>query len=456
MVAACAAMDLLVLSNSWWLDVELDHPLPVIFVSCDSHSHLSLVVSIGFNNKLVLSSTSCMSTIMMCHFIIIFNTAGVYQEESQNTNMATIDESELVPSTSKGSHLEPVSAAVKALKDHEDKLVASLEDTDLVSLARFGSEGEFISQDVKKSLESMDPNVHWSTKIRYLFLHVYESLQRNPRLYERWLKLLSEHGASSEALEQVRLSNEEYCARESDYSVSGGAKKVGVVVGTKRPHKCDYFSEEPVSVLTEILANYGLMWYVIGTSLNLDDDVLHNILTMMHKDGIKICLKKVLREWIIGNYEHAKPPTVKSLEETLCSKTVGLGSEANELQENLRKHGVYLTSEVSASKQPRLELTPVEAHDKVTEEKSVLLEVSASKRPCLEVTPIRIVSQTSDCKVIKEKSVLLEVQVTISHDTTGITYQWMKDGVPLRVQAHSAHVWLLGKINLKTIHDRNF
>ena len=354
----------------------------------------------------------------------LFNTVGYVKPEPQTDVLATKDESELELSSSKGSHLEP---AVKALKDHEDKLVDLLKNTNLVSLAKYGSEGGLIPQDVKKNLESMDPNVHWPTKIRYFFFHVYESLQSNPKLYERWLKLLSEHGASSEALEQVRLSYEGYCARESDYSVSGGTN-AGVVVSTKRPHKCDYFAEEHVSVLTEILANYGLMWYVIGTSLNLDDDVLHNILATMHKDGIKICLKKVLREWIIGNHEHAKPPTVKNLEETLRSKIVGLGSEANELQENLRKHGVCLTSEVSASKRPHLELTPVEAHDKVTEEKS---EVSASKRPCLEVTPIQIVSQTYDCKVIKEKSVLLEVQVTTSHDTTGITYQWMKDGVPL-------------------------
>ena len=234
MAYACAAMDLLVLSSLWWPDNDIMIiPYLIIFVSCDSHSHLSLVVSIGFNNKLVLSSTSCMSTIMMCHFIIIFNTAGsieVYQE-------ATKDKIELVPS-SKG--------AVKALKDHEDKLVTSLKDTDLVSLARFGSEGGFISQDVKESLESMDPNVHWPTKIRYLFLHVYESLQSNPRLYERWLKLLSEHGASSEALEQVRLSYEGYCARESDYSVSAMTESLadgiseelsgnGSATGSKRP-----------------------------------------------------------------------------------------------------------------------------------------------------------------------------------------------------------------------------
>ena len=332
----------------------------------------------------------------------------VYQEESHVHNMANKDESELVPSSSKGSHLEPVSAAVKALKDHEDKLVDLLEDTDLVRLARFGSEGGFISQDVKKSLESMDPNVHWPTKIRYLFLHVYKSLQSNPRLYERWLKLLSKHGASSEALEQVRLSyaleqarlsSEEYCARES---VSGGVN-AGVVVGTKRPHKCDYFSEEHVSVLTEILANHCRKWNEIGTSLNLSDSVLHNIVVKMnlHGLGLVIYLKEVLREWIIGNHEHAKPPTMKNLKETLRSKIVGLGSEANELRENLRKHGVCLTS-----------------------------EVSASKRPCLEVTPLEVLSRTCDCNVSEEKSALLEVQVSANHETT-ITYQWMKDGAHL-------------------------
>ena len=125
-------------------------------------------------------------------------------------------------------------------------LVTSLKDTDLVRLARLGSERGFISQDAKKSLESMDREVDWARKIRYLFLHAYESLQRNPRLYERWLKLLSEHGASSEALEQVRLSYEGYCARESDYSVSAMTESLadgineelsgnGSAAGTKRP-----------------------------------------------------------------------------------------------------------------------------------------------------------------------------------------------------------------------------
>ena len=189
-----------------------------------------------------------MSTIMMCHFII-FNTAGsieVYQEESHNHMYTNMAEGELVPSSSKGRHLEPVSAAVKALKDHEDKLVTSLKDTDLVSLARFGSEGGFIPQDVKESLESMDPNVYWPRKIKYLFLHAYDLLQSNPSHLEQWLKLLSEHGASSKALEQVRLSYEGYCARESDYSVSAMTESLAdgelsvsgsaeVVVGAKRP-----------------------------------------------------------------------------------------------------------------------------------------------------------------------------------------------------------------------------
>ena len=321
---------------------------------------------------------------------------------------------------------------VKSLKDYEDELVTSLKDADLTNFAKEALETGLIPQTIKNSFDSLDSNVSCSLKIRCLFMYAYERIDNNSSIhYEKWLNLLSRFGVTDALLGQVRQRYEWY-TREVSGEESCVSESGEVMVGMKRPHGSNfYFTQKHVSVLTEILANYGLMWYVIGTSLNLDDDVLHNILAMMHKDGIKICLKKVLREWIIGNYEHAKPPTVKSLEETLCSNIVGLGSEANELQENLRKHGVYLTSEVSASKQPRLELTPVEAHDKVTEEKSVLLEVSASKRPCLEVTPIRIVSQTSDCKVIKEKSVLLEVQVTISHDTTGITYQWMKDGVPL-------------------------
>ena len=55
---------------------------------------------------------------------------------------------------------------------------------------------------------------------------------------------------------------------------------------------------------------------------------------------------------------------------------------------------------------------------------------SPMKRPCLLVTSMEIVRQTRDLKVNEEKSTLLEVQVSTSHDTT-ITYQWMKDGAPL-------------------------
>ena len=175
-------------------------------------------VSIGFNNKLALKIYHY--DVSLHNNIFFFNTAG------------SIEVCQV--------------SVLKALKDHEDMLVTSLKDTDLVRLARLGSERGFISQDVKKSLESMDHEVDWARKIRYLFLHAYESLQNNPRLHERWLKLLSEHGASSEALEQVRLSYEGYCARESDYSVSAMTESLadgineelsgnGSAAGTKRP-----------------------------------------------------------------------------------------------------------------------------------------------------------------------------------------------------------------------------
>ena len=178
---------------------------------------MSLLCKHWVNNKLALKLIVCLP---VTSSYIFFNTAG------------SIEVCQV--------------SVLKALKDHEDMLVTSLEDTDLVRLARLGSERGFISQDVKKSLESMDHEVDWARKIRYLFLHAYESLQSNPRLHERWLKLLSEHGASSEALEQVRLSYEGYCARESDYSVSAMTESLadgineelsgnGSAAGTKRP-----------------------------------------------------------------------------------------------------------------------------------------------------------------------------------------------------------------------------
>ena len=92
---------------------------------------------------------------------------------------------------------------------------------------------------------------------------------------------------------------------------------------------------------------------------------------------------------------------MENLKQALRSGLVGLGDVANQLDVQLSKHGVSLNDEEPLPKRPRLSAPPVE-----------------------------IVSQSRDITVVEGKSTLLEVQVE-TRDQTNISYQWLKDGLPL-------------------------
>ena len=97
----------------------------------------------------------------------------------------------------------------------------------------------------------------------------------------------------------------------------------------------------------------------------------------------------------------AKPPTVENLKRALRSALVGLGDVANQLDDQLSKHVIFLNDE---------EPLPERSH--------------------LAAPPVEIVSQSRDITVVEGKSTLLEVQVE-TRDQTNISYQWLKDGLPL-------------------------
>ena len=59
---------------------------------------------------------------------------------------------------------------VIALRENEKEILDCLENANMNELSREGREAGVISQDVKKSLDSMDPNVPRPQKIRYLLL----------------------------------------------------------------------------------------------------------------------------------------------------------------------------------------------------------------------------------------------------------------------------------------------
>ena len=306
--------------------------------------------------------------------------------------------------------MENVLAVVRVLKRYESDLVTSLKGVDLSNLIREAVETGIIRQTFKDNFESIDHNVPRPTKIRYILLHACEQIEDNPRLYEKFLEVLSRHGVPRNVLDSMQSSYDNYPhVSASALSVAGevlcGSKEDKVEkVGTKRSRNLRDLTlcEKHVSYFTEILADHSSKWKEIGISLNLSYEVLKDIQARIHMYNSSItCLNEVLREWVVGNHPHAKPPTVGSLEETLGSNTVGLGKEASQLQNNMEKH-----------------IQQVEGPS------------TSAKRMRLECSPLKIVSQSRNILITEKKSALLEVQTGIFSDET-ISYQWMRNGSPL-------------------------
>ena len=293
-----------------------------------------------------------------------------------------------------------VCSEVSSLRSAEEGVVGCLEAADLRRFLDDSCALGAIPQGVKKNFASLDPEaVPRPLMVRYLLLHVYEWLEANPRLYERWLKVLGRY-VSEELLCKVRQG---YAMLVSP-KVS--AETMCLADGIEEVFECGIqggvnFRERHLSILTEILVGWSAKWYKIGLSLNLPHNYLDQLRTLLVIHGCEVCLSKVLHEWIVGQNEYAQSPTVESLKQALRSGLVGLGDVANQLDDQLSKHGVSLNDEKPLPKRPRLAAPPVE-----------------------------IVSQSRDITVVEGKSTLLEVQVE-TRDQTNISYQWLKDGLPL-------------------------
>ena len=295
------------------------------------------------------------------------------------------------------------------LRSNEDEIVRYLEKVDLKSFVRNCVEIGVISKNVKESFEYLDPAVPRPLCIRYLLLHAYEQLEGNSRLSKSWFDLLTKHGVPSHLFkleqsvpEDLQLSSghnvqnshvslQTMNLAEGIGEVLAGVEGGHVATGAKRPPSELVFSEEDVSALTEKLAEFSSKWVNLSINFNLPKSVHKNIEQRMHMYNNEACLNEVLREWIVGNYKHAKPPTLHNLLETLRSNTVGLGRIANLLQD-------------------------------------YYLQENFPKRLCLESSFLELVSQSPCALTIRdEKSTLLDVQV----NKTNVFYEWCKDGLPL-------------------------
>ena len=357
--------------------------------------------------------------------------------------------------------------AVTAIKDNEDELVSHLLDRDLDKFIEECAQSRIFTPSIKKSFEHLDSNVSRDLSIRYLLMHAYDGLQGNQILFQLFLKVLAKSRVPAGLMRKVTQS---YTGEGGDVLSTGG---------TKRPRNND-FLENHVSALTEILAGHSSSWNNIGISLNLPNNILKEILSLIHTGDSRMCLNNVLEHWIVRQHEHAKRPTVENLKAALRSNTVGLSKMANQLDGELNKHGICLDDEDTSSlaKRPRLtSKTATVENPKVAQRSSVANQLdddviclddedpsplaersclhtgvstvqhverfsddviclddedpsSLAKRPCLGAPLLYIVSQSLDISVQEDKSTLLEVQVEARHGTT-ISYQWLKDDLPL-------------------------
>ncbi len=233
-------------------------------------------------------------------------------------------------------------------------------------------------------------------------MHVYRAIEDSPRLYERWLHVLSEHVATVEVLDKVRerhgflIECDNLLAHTEDLPEE-------VQIPAKRPklQPLNLFTEQHIPKLTNMLVACAGKYMDVSILLGLPEHVRTDLRMLVITDGCFAAFSKLLREWIVARHSHACDPTLENLEMVLRSEMVGLGDIANQLKDTLYDSGI-------------------------TDEQNPL---SQTKLLCCEDLPLEIVQQSRDAKVTEGKTTLLEVQAVTSREY--ITYQWMKDGCPL-------------------------
>ena len=294
-----------------------------------------------------------------------------------------------------------VSAAVNALKCYEAEVITHFTNASLLQdLVQGACKAKFITEKVKTRITSVHFSVPHSLIGRYLMLHVYETIAKSYNLIELWLSLLLKYEGISTVLDLVKLYYERLKGATDVYNVEEE------IASVKQLAPDIHFEDKHVAGLSNALASCSSYWREIAISLGLPHNEISSIESMMLVRKVIGCLNEVLHTWIIRKYDCAKPPTLKCLRSALRSEIVGLGVEANSLQEKLMKEGVL------ASKDRSLIATALPKKDK---------------------NIFKIVDQSLDTIVSEDNSVLLfGVQVNSSPGTS-LTYQWCKDGKVLKL-----------------------
>ena len=269
--------------------------------------------------------------------------------------------------------------AFEMLHDNKETLISHISSIDAVEFSAELCRSRVISKAVKDIFTTLDDSVHHELRLRYLLQQICDGVERNFKVFQRFLQILTKHGgrmkeAAKHLGEEWRVSEGgEECQADSSLREGGD------------------LLEEDVEHLMEILAEETHKWEELGIALGMPEAALEDC---RGGGSNTVRLHKLLCKWVKGGYRNAQPATLKKLKQKLASPLVGVSNVAEMLEK------------------------------KFWEAKTPVSVIVLGRTPGL-ATSLSIESQSYDTMVADGTSTLLEVLVS---DSKGVSYLWKKDG----------------------------
>ena len=281
-----------------------------------------------------------------------------------------------------------VSHQAKTLLDCKEDLVLALKNTDLKKFSEELLECCVLSEEVSDLFSSLDyDRLDSRLGIRYLLQCICEEVKHDGRVVMRFVDVLGRLGGSVAQVYKILRKRLEECT--SDPGSGGQAGKQE----ERNTLENDYlFSDDDVSILTDLLVKVAYAWEKIAIAINLPTHIIKQCNRRSHDDNT-LAVNYVLCAWISGECKGAIPATWGNLKSKLGSLTVGEGRVVQEIEQKFAE-----------AKMPTL--------------------LPQAKRKCLD-SSLTIERQSKKIEVFDGKSTLLGVQVSPNES---VSYQWMKNG----------------------------
>ena len=239
-------------------------------------------------------------------------------------------------------------------------------------LAKNLLETDLIPQEIVDSVQSMDAGVTSSLLIRYILVHLYDTLKQDDSIIEKVAIVFDKFNNLKKIAKEIRGESE----ADSDFS------ELDII---------------------NFLCPCASRWDILGKSLDVPKESLEDIKNSLPSvDSCKHALVKLIENWKRGEY---KPPTRENLAKALESELLDEKNLASELK-----------------RFPR----PVKLGKRPLQADNGSRDMNHAKRYKTDTDPSMRISQTRDSKVKYGNAFLLHVMLNpTSVDYQGdIAYQW--------------------------------